>query len=611
MPDSFQRLLLFSGPEALSLNDQAALAAECQPERSQFSHLVTHFLERFFNHETASPDGDAKARLILAGFTVGLPGFVMALFLWPIYHGFIRYPQDHPTFAVPPPYWLQVNYHFFYLVYSFVAMGIVTVFEWDLFFPDLLDMYVLQTLPIPAKTVFMARVTAIAIFIAGFLFDANVLAPFVLPAAIDPPNLARFLAGHILAVGLSGLFAAASVLALQGLLVAIFGERLFRRFSLLFQGLLITALLMLLFLFPALSGAVPALLQSQSLLVSCFPPFWYLGIYQRLMEGPSALPVYTNLAQTGCVALLITAGLTVLGYPVAYLRRVRQLIEGSGGRPARFQFGRPLDGLLHASLFRTPERRAVFHFIRQTILRVPRYRMYLIVFGSVGVSAVASIAFRLSITDGRFRMVMSLDGILAAMGFIAFWTIAGLRMALLAPGNHQGRWVFRVIQGRPPRLAFASGYSLASEIWVFMWALAITCGTWAALRFSVPTEPPTVRAAASQLLIAAGVCLLLTDLLFLHVLSIPFTGEQQGERSNLAVTVLKYVAFVPIVASVPVLCEPWIEGSVGHLAIASVAVLFAHTCLRLRRRSILRAYCDGPCLEEDEEEFPMKLGLRY
>ena len=29
----------------------------------------------------------------------------------------------------PPPYWLQVNHHFFFVLYSFVAMGIVTVFR--------------------------------------------------------------------------------------------------------------------------------------------------------------------------------------------------------------------------------------------------------------------------------------------------------------------------------------------------------------------------------------------------------------------------------------------------------------------------------------------------
>ena len=145
---------------------------------------------------------------------------------------------------------------------------------------------------------------AIAILICGFFFDANFLAPLVLPAATDPPDLPRFLAGHLLAVAGSGLFSAAFILALQGVLLSVLGERMFRRLSLLMQGLSITVLLMLLLLFPVLSGAVPVLLDPAVCYALCFPPFWFLGIYQRLLEGPSALPIYTQLAQTGCVALL-------------------------------------------------------------------------------------------------------------------------------------------------------------------------------------------------------------------------------------------------------------------------------------------------------------------
>jgi hypothetical protein len=144
--------------------------------------LVRHFLERFFNHETASPDGDAKARLVLIAIATGIPGYIVALYLWPVYHPFRGWPLDHPSDGGPPPYWLQVNHHFFFVLYSFVSMGIITVFEWDLFFPDLLDIFVLTTLPIRDRRLFLARVTAIAIFIVGFLFNANVLAPLVLPA---------------------------------------------------------------------------------------------------------------------------------------------------------------------------------------------------------------------------------------------------------------------------------------------------------------------------------------------------------------------------------------------------------------------------------------------
>jgi len=611
MSDSFQRLLLFSGHEALSLNAQAALGEACEPERSQFAHLVRHFLERFFNHETASPDGDAKARLVLIAFTTGLPGFVVALYLWPIYHPFRGWPPGHPSNGGPPPYWLQVNHHLFYVVYSFVAMGIVTVFEWDLFFPDLLDIFVLQTLPIPEVRGLLARVAAIAIFILGFLFDANLLAPFVLPAAIDPPNLARFLCGHLLAVAGSGLSAAILILALQGTLLSLLGERMFRRLSLFLQGICITSLLMLLFLFPVLSGAVPALLEFHGALSLCIPPFWYLGIYQRMMEGPTALPIYSQLAEVGCVALPVAVGMALLAYPLAYLRRVHQLVEGPGTRSARNWIWSPLGGLIRFTLVRNPASRAVFHFISQTILRVPRYRIYLVLYGSAGLSIVASTILRLSVDHEQIRITTSPDGIRAAIGVIAFWTIAGLRMAFVSPGNQQGRWVFRTVNGRPPHFICAMQQTLGTEVWILLWSLMVTCGACLVFRAVAPAQLRTWEATASQLVIAVGMCLLLTDFLFLYHTAIPLTGDFAREQTNLAISVLKYIAFVPVVASVPLISEPWMEKSTLDLTVAIGAIVAMHLIFRYRHRRIVREYCDLAGLEEDEEDFPMKLGLRY
>src|SRR5579859_8033579 len=148
MSDNFQRLITMSDGQPLALNAQAALGVVREPQRNQFSLLVRHFLERFFNHETASPDGDAKTRLVQIAFASGLPGFVVAIYLWPVYHPIPGWPPGRHVVVGPPAYWLQVSHHFFFIVYSFVVIGIATVFEWDMFFPDLLDLWVLKTLPI-------------------------------------------------------------------------------------------------------------------------------------------------------------------------------------------------------------------------------------------------------------------------------------------------------------------------------------------------------------------------------------------------------------------------------------------------------------------------------
>jgi hypothetical protein len=613
MSEAFQRLFTLSETQVLSLNQQAALGEAAPRERSQFAHLVLHFIERFFNHESASPDGDAKGRLILAAFAAGMPAFVVALYLWPDYHSFITYVRNHRVVWVPgpPPYWVQVNQHFFFVVYSFVVMGIVAVFEWDLFFPDLLDIFVLAPLPIPNRRLFLARVSAIAIFIAGFLLDANLLASLILPSSIDPPGLTRFLSAHVLAAFGAGLFAALFVLAFESALLALLGETVFRKLSLVVQGLAISALLILLLLFPVLSRAVPALLQSGNFYARCFPPFWFLGVYQRLLEGPSALPIYTQLAQTACLATLAAAALALVAYPLAYRRRVRQLIEGSATRSSRSRLARLFHPILHLAIVRAPVRRAIFHFIGQTLLRLPRYRIYLVLYGGVGLSVITASVLRFTVVHDHLRMSISVDGLRCAIAIVAFWVVAGLRATLISPGNQRGSWIFRLILGNPPSFASALDHLQATRTWVIAGSLAITGSALLASRAIAPPQLLTASSTAAQIVVAAALCLLLTDAFFLHVTMVPFTGTPSSQEPNLAFTLLKYFTFFPLVAWLPLAVEPWMESKPWHFAAAIAAAVAAHIGLRFRHRSVVAEHCGQMQLEEGEENFPMRLGLRY
>jgi hypothetical protein len=267
--------------------------------------------------------------------------------------------------------------------------------------------------------------------------------------------------------------------------------------------------------------------------------------------------------------------------------------------------------LLHATLVRPRVRRAVFHFISQTLLRVQRYRIYLVMYGGVGLSVVVAAILRLTVAHGQVRMEVSADGLRAATAIIAFWTIAGLRMAFVSSGNQQGSWIFRIVHGRPPHFPIAMEQLLAAKVWVTLWGAIVTFGALIAFRMVAPLELLTWPATLSQLLIAGAMCLLLTDAFFLNVKIVAFTGELAREQSNLAITVLKYAAFVPAVAWVPLAFEPWIEARVSHLVIAVAAIGAAHLALRHRHRKIIEEHCNSFYLEDDEEEFPMRLGLRY
>ncbi|MGC2618812.1 MAG: hypothetical protein WA414_07190 [Acidobacteriaceae bacterium] len=566
-----------------------------EPEQpTQFATLVRHFLERYFNTETSSADGDAKTRLVQVACALGIPPLLVTFYLYTPYHlpHFVR------------AYWAQAGDHYFYVVYAFAAMGILTIFEWDLLFPDLLDVLVLTSLPVRGGRLFRARVTAIVILLGAALFDANILSTVVLPAAVDPPNLFKFWLAHVIAVGMSGVFGAASFLALEGTLLALLGDRLFRKISLWLQGFSVMALLAALFAYPVVAGALHQLLHSQNAV--WFPPFWSLGIYQRILDGPSTQPIFASLAHIGVLATVAVTAVAVAAYPLAWLRRTRGLVEGAVRRNRRNLTLAPLDGVLHTTLARTPASRAVWHFISQNLLRVPRCRMVLVMVGGAGAALIFATVVRLRLVPGHVSLVFSPEGLRATVPIVVFWTVSGLRSTFLAPADQRARWIFRVALGKA-----GLAQMQAAKRWVLAWTLALAL---AAAAWACPAQPAihhNARFAVDQALVAVALSVLLTDAFFLSVKTIPFTGIKPNSATNFALLLIPYVGFFPAIVMFTVALEPVIEASFTNIGIAASIACAAHIILRQIHRSRIAEAMQLIDADDDEEEFPQRLGLRY
>src|SRR5580704_15309005 len=123
-------------PAVLSLLVQAQMP-EIEHKRGSFEELVRHLLDRILNSESLGLGEEAATRVLQIVYALALPGVVVALFLFPLYH---------PLIGGPRPFWSQVSDHFFYMIYGFVVMGLITVLLWDLLFPDQLDVFILSSL---------------------------------------------------------------------------------------------------------------------------------------------------------------------------------------------------------------------------------------------------------------------------------------------------------------------------------------------------------------------------------------------------------------------------------------------------------------------------------
>ena len=591
------RLGLFAPSKhpVLSLRVQAESALPNRTQ-NQFEVLVRHLVHRFFHNELLASDDETK-RVMQLAYVVALPTLVVSLYLFPAYHAF-------PPAPFPRPYWPQIADHYFYVMYSFILMGAATVYEWDLLFPDLLDVFVLSVLPISSRRLFFARVLALSIFLALVLLGTSILGTLFFPMITDQPHAGRLFLGHAIAVIMSGTFAAASFLALQGVLLNTVGERVFRRITPILQGGSIMLLLTVLLLYPTLSHSLESLLTSNISAVRYFPPFWFLGIYERVVQGPSTPPIFIQLARTACSALVLMLAAVLVTYPLAYRRRVRQIIEGASTLDSPGRTAAPFRRLLHAAILRLPAQRAVFHFVSQTILRTQRQRVMLALYGGLALSLTVANMLVFRIAAGHLRPSLLPFGIRAAVPIMAFWTVIALSSVVSAPIDRRGSWLFGVLIGRP-----GPGHLAGTRLWITLWAVLISVTTVLILRGVSPHEMRTPLITAGQLFVAIGSSILLADIRLFSVRTIPFTYLRTSAITDFPLMVLRYFVLFPLFVSIVVQAERWIEDSPAHLLKTVALISIAHLIfLKTHARTVLQTTLETPPGEGDE--FPQRLGLR-
>jgi hypothetical protein len=585
---------LLARPEfrVLSLNEQARLTRPLRVQ-SQFEVMVRHLFDRMLNNESLGED--AALRVMQLAYAIALPGLLVAMFLFPAYHGLPPHPQERS-------YWAQACDHLFYVTYSFVILGTAMVFQWDMLFPDLLDVYILSSLPVSRARLLLGRVAAMGVFLGLVQVGTSGLGNLFLPGVADLRcGFWRHFAAHAAAVTMSGVFAAAFFVALQGMMVCLLGRRTSGRVSSVVKALAVVVLLTVLFLFPLTAHYLADLLSRPGRLVHWFPPFWFLGVYESVLWGRGAQPVFHELARTG---LLVMAGMGTVGallYPVAYTRRVQQIIEGPGRsvRPDSIAAGRLLQSVFDAGFLRKTPSRAVFHFVAQTLLRLPRLHLYLSMYAGLGLALVISGLVAFELDGAAVRVVILANGVRMAVPVLAFWTVAGLRTALLSPLGRQGSWIFRIVQGRP-QVEELRG----AKVLVVTAATLVTLSAIVGLHFLAPPEVRGPSASLGQMMVGVGLSVILTDLFFLTVRSIPFTLMAVKSTHELPLILVRYLVVFPAFALSVVEAEPWIEASGLHLLFTGLVLTAAHVVLEGIRRLILRRK------EPMEELVFLGLGLR-
>lgn len=479
--------------------------------------LTHHFFRRFFDSDTVQVEGETLTTVVRAIAMVAAPGLICAFFLQNQYPGRSA--------------WGAVEDQYFFVLLSFVVMGGVAVFEWEMLFPDRADFLILTPLPLKPRAMLAAKAAALIAFLALFLVSCNVFGTLVLPA-VSKGAFFRHLYAHGCAVLLAGLFAALFVLALGGLLLCLFGASLFRLVSPVVQMFCIAAILLLMLSYLRYGDSLQIWLAQPLGVARWVPPLWFLAVYEQLLHGAAAPPFARELARYAVAATLAAAAMVLLTYPLAWTRVRRMAIEGSS-RTRR----QPVQWwtLLIHQVARRPGERAVFHFIGQTIARKNRYQVYLAMYCGSGLALAIACAVIFRTAGQRLEPALSQKGLHAVMPLLLFWVIAGLRAAFAFPTDLAAGWIFRVT-GVSTRECAAAGRR---------WALMCAWGMMGCILAALRLAGWDLRRLVVQLV--SGLCLsiVLTDAFFAFDTSVPFNHPRMPGTKSLPLMLTLYIGILP------------------------------------------------------------------
>jgi hypothetical protein len=525
-------------------------------QRSVTRILIGHFFRRFFDNDTVQADGDTLTTVVRALAIVAVPGLMVSFFL-----------QNHYRYML---LWVAMEVRYFFVLLSFVVMGAVSIFEWEMLFPDRIDFLVLSPLSLKPVQMLAAKAAALIGFLALFLVGCNLFAALLLPA-IGRGGFLQQMYAHCAAVLLAGVFAASFVLALGGLLLCVLDAAHFRVASPIVQMLSVMALVLFLLHFAMYGNTLQVLLSGPVGRARWMPPFWFLGLYERLLNGDAAPSFAAEMARYALRGTAVAASLALLTYPTAWARMRRMALEGTTSK--RGQPSRWLAWLVNA-IVRRPGERAAFHFIGQTIARNNRYQVYLAMYCGSGLALAVACGVTFHVTGGSVHAALSYEGLHAILPLLLFWTIAGLRNAFAFPLNLATGWVFRVTGVRIGECA------AGARKWVLACAAGVLCCVLAALRLAGWDARPMLVQAVCGLCL----CVMLTDGLFFSQETVPFNQPRMPARTNFPLMLTLYVGVFPFFVFVVTRIELGIEKHLTRLWAVGLTAVMVHV-MTLRRTS--------------------------
>lgn len=495
-------------------------------EIGQFRELARHFFSRFFDNDLIALSADAsdmRATVVNILAILAAPGMLLPFLFMSKYTNLQMKPMYVRDLA-------SLGEKEFFLCFSMTLMGLVTVIEWEMLFPDRRDYANLTPLPIRLRTMFGAKMAALLGFLTLFSLTINAASPVMFPAVVTQKGtmlmLAAFARCHIISILAANTFVFFLCVAVQGVLMNLLGYRMFRRVSPYVQFALV-ALLILMFL---MSGRIVSELQpygtANPAAVYAFPPLWFLGFYQTQLGWTN--PIFRELSTTARLAVGWTTALALGGYLLSYKRHVTRSLESAdefSTVPSATE--RLVSRVLNRLVVRDALQQAAFYFIWKTLTRSRRHKLVFAAYVAVGCALIFEGLAVLVARGGSSWMYRPIPELLPVPLILAFFILCGMRHVFAMPAELRANWVFQVSDWGGARQCLA-GVKKAMiflgvvPLFTLLLPLHVLFWGW--------------RTAALHMLFGAVVAWLLVEALLVNFEKFPFTCSYLPGKANLKVS---------------------------------------------------------------------------
>lgn len=555
-------------------NPMVRLRAWLDETHSTGFELRRHFFLRFFDSELVSSPAQWK---VVAGGALAMLLSFSIIYTQAYYHKY-RLLNELDS---PEPYQLAVLADVLFLVtLAMCVVALFTTLQWPSLFPGLRDYLALASLPLRTRDIFVARFTALIALAALVVFATNFLPSIIFPAVMygdNGPDARWQILGLFVSCTLACWFVFFSLVALQGILLNVLPVRQFPRLSLIVQGILMALLLCalpLVFSMPGLNNHMR--LRPEWVLWT--PPAWFLGVDQVLVGNRE--PFALKLAITAVVAVFVAAFAAVSTYVWSYRRHKVRVLESSGIETATARLW--LAGLADRMVPNSREL-AVFAFVGKMLSRSRQHRLILTAFAALAlavifesfVSLAASRSFRgFSVHTLALRQV-----VVSAPLALSLFLLCGFRYLFRLPVELRANWVFRMAEHGNCQVMLAG----VERFLVY----------FAILPVALLTLPMEVRLLGPAVGFAASAVCLLTSLILMEVLlipfdKIPFTSAYMPGRRPLIETAVRYAFVVGLYVTVLSMIVSWCIQTTGWTLVLSATLLVGWWKARNARMELQR-----------------------